>query len=201
MLAMDLDAVRLEAIEAARNGGDLMVQVTWQSAVADVDGTIHHSSHDEPFKINQSTWKDVLDRLGYAKLMLLEIPMFDGLGPQLQEASDYLRKARTAMLRREYREAVGCCRDVIESLMRALGDSDVKIARLIANTHDLDKAERLALLRQALKVMTHPARHADEVAASFEWTRDDAMAVIGMTASLMRALVAPGARTLVATIA
>jgi hypothetical protein len=143
----------------------------------------------------------VLDRLGYAKLILLEIPIFDELGSRFQDASDHLRRARTAMLRGEYRDAVACCRDVIESLSRALGDSDERIKKLVENTYVLDKPDRLRLVRQALKIFTHPAKHADEVAASFEWTREDAMAAIGMTGSLMRALVASGDRTVAATMA
>jgi hypothetical protein len=37
-MALELDAVRLEAIEAARNGGDLMLQVAWHSTIVDVNG-------------------------------------------------------------------------------------------------------------------------------------------------------------------
>jgi hypothetical protein len=200
-LAMDLDVARLEALEAVRNGGDLMLELSWHSAIADSNGTVHHSTHDEVFEVLQSNWIRVINRLGYAKLMLLEVPLLDGLGPTFSEAVGHLRNARSAMLRGEYREAVGGCRDVIEALTRALGDKDEQLAKLVGNTRDLDKADRQRLLRQALKVLTHPARHADEVAASFEWTRIDAITIIAMTASVMQMLTAPGARTIVAALA
>jgi len=164
---------------------------SWLSTIADPSGTVHYDNRGEPFEVNQTSWIKVLGQLGYAKLMLLEVPLLDGLGPAFDEASGHLRKAKAAMLRGEYREAVGCCRDVIEALTRALRDKDEQLAKLVTNTRELDKAERLRLLRQALKVLTHPARHADEVAAAIEWTRTDAVAVITMTAAVMQELAAP----------
>lgn len=198
--ALELDAARLEGLEAARNGGDVKLQLTWLSTIADPNGTLYHDSRPEPFEINQTSWIKVLNQLGYAKLMLLEVPLFDGLGTAFGEAAAHLRKARDAMLRGEYREAVGCCRDVIEALTRALGDKDEQLKKLLDDTRALDKADRLRLVRQALKVLTHPARHADEVAAAIDWTRTDAAAVITMTAAIMQELAAPGARTLAATV-
>lgn len=200
VFTLELDADRLEAIEAARNGGDLMLQLTWLSTIADSAGTVHHDNRPEPFEINQASWIKVLNQLGYAKLMLLEVPLFDGLGPSFSEAAKHLRKVKAAMLPGEYREAVGCCRDVIEALTQPLGDKDEHMTKLVGNTRELDKAGRLRLLRQALKVLTHPARHADEVAAAIEWTRTDAVTVITMTAAVMQELAAPGARTLAAAV-
>lgn len=193
-LGMDLSRAQLEALEVARNGGDLPLLLTWWAAIADVTGTVHHGNWLEPYEINQSSWIKVLGQLGYAKMSLLEVPLLDSLGPEFAAASGHLSKAKEAMLRGEYREAVGCCRDVIEALSLALGDRDEQLARLVGNTRELSKAERLRLLRQALKVLTHPARHADEVAAAIDWTRVDAVSVITMTAALMQELAAPGAR-------
>jgi len=194
--AIELSADRLEALEAARNGGDLTLELAWLSAIADGLGTVHHSNRDEPFVVGQSDWIKVLGQLGYAKLMLLEVPLVEGLGPAFADATGHLMKAKAAILRGEYREAVGCCRDVIEALSLALGDKDEQLAKLLANTRELDKAGRLRLVRQALKMLTHPARHADAVAANIEWTRTEAVAVVTMTAAIMQTLAAPDARTL-----
>lgn len=75
--------------------------------------------------------------------------------------------------------------------MRALKDDD-NID--FSGAREMDKAKRLRLLRRAARVFTHPARHRDEVTASFEWNRIDAASTISIVAALLNELAAPGAR-------
>ncbi len=93
------------------------------------------------------------------------------------------------MLRGKWREAVGCCRDVLESLQAAIGDRDTKDGTLdnllLEGARTMSKEERLRLVRRALLTYCHPARHADPNAASIEWDRADAVAAITVVSALL----------------
>jgi len=59
-----------------------------------------------------------------------------------------------------------------------------------------DTADRLRVLRRALKVVTHPARHRDQVTAAIDWSRIDAAQMITMTAAFIIEMSAPDATPL-----
>jgi hypothetical protein len=129
--------------------------------------------------------------MGYRKTLLLEIPMPDSDAPEeLRKAVEHLRQAQDLMIHGRYREAVGACRDVLDSLGAGLADEQDQPPEAVRGwfegTRGLDKAGRVRLARRALKVLTHPARHADEVSARHEWGPVDAMSIVTATAALMR---------------
>jgi hypothetical protein len=190
-LETQLDREQLEAIEELRRGRDFNLSIVYWFSLNDAGSVVQHLQAQEVIEINRGVWIALLEQMGYTKLALLEVPVFDDrISPDLAQASEHLHKAQDAMLRGEYREAVGCCRDVLESIGRALRDTDEPSKPV----RELTKAERLQRVRNALKVFTHPARHADEVAATFDWTRLDAATTIAMCAALVQELGAPGAR-------
>lgn len=196
LLVADLSLRQLQAIEDLRQGKGLTIGVnismTCWGKLRGGTGLLRASSGYLSHQVNQGAWIEVLNELGYRKIMLLEIPeLAESLSPELTDAVAYIGKALQALHRGEYREAVGCCRDVLESLTTAMGDSDVQDTEFQAFFKDLrskDKAARLRLVRRAMKVLSHPARHADEVATQIEWTRTDATAVITMIAALLQQL-------------
>ena len=189
---IELDARRIEAIEHIRLGGDLNFTLT-------IYGIAHSVSDERPhtvtaslhYRANQSTWIEVLDQMGYRKTMLLEIPLLeDKVSPLFPEAAEHLKTAQTHLLKGHYRDAVGSCRDVMESLSTALNDDNFQPSETIKawfkDMRNMGKEERLRLIRRTLRVLTHPARHADEVSASIEWNPEDARAVIIMAATLLQ---------------
>jgi|CXWL01.1.fsa_nt_gi hypothetical protein len=196
LLVADLSLRQLQAIEDLRQGKGLTIGVnismTCWGKLHGGTGLLRASSGYLSHQVTQGAWIEVLNELGYRKIMLLEIPeMAESLAPELMEAVAYLAKAQQALHRGEYREAVGCCRDVLESLSTAMGDSDVQDTEFQAFFKDVrskDKAARLRLVRRAMKILSHPARHADEVATQIEWSRTDATAVITMIAALLQQL-------------
>lgn len=196
VLLADLSLRQLQAIEDLRQGkgltvGTNIVMTCWGKLHGGT-GLLRASSGYLSHQVNQGAWIEVLNELGYRKIMLLEIPeLAESLASELTEAVAYIGKAQHALHRGEYREAVGCCRDVLESLSTAMGDSDVQDTEFQALFRDVrskDKAARLRLVRRAMKIFSHPARHADEVATQIEWTRTDATAVITMIAALLQQL-------------
>jgi hypothetical protein len=79
----------------------------------------------------------------------------------------------------------------------ALGDDDNidPVAQaLFANQRTMTKADRLRVLRKALKLVTHPARHRDQISVNIDWSRVDSQEMITMVAAFLSKMGAPGAR-------
>jgi hypothetical protein len=195
VLACDLDRVRLEAIETARNGGNVQFTFSFQGRFR--DGSTF--SADEAYEVNQGVWVDVLAEMGYRRTLLVEVPLPDPQSqPELAKAVADLEQAQRHMLLGHDRDAVGSLRDALEQVSLALGDNDQVPPDveniLFANSRSMTKAERLRVLRRALKLVTHPARHRDQVTAAIDWSRIDAAQMITMTAAFINEMGAPDAR-------
>lgn len=188
---IELDARRVEAIERVRLGEDLVFRLSLYGVAHGgrekhsqaVQATLQH-------RANQGTWIEILGQMGYRKIMLLEIPVLgDEVSPQFPAAAEHLQTAQAHMLRGHFRDAVGACRDVMESLSSALNDEGAQLPDAIKSWFDgaraMSKEERLRIVRKALKILTHPARHADEVSTAIEWGPADARAAIIMAAALL----------------
>lgn len=195
-LECDLDRARIEAVEGLRAGGHLDLQLYMTARFGNGQAT----SLQDTYHVNQGVWVAALDEMGYQRSLLIEVPVPDASRhPELAAAVDSLAQAQAHMLNGQDRDAVGACRDVLEELSRALGDDDddidPEVKRVLFNgTRRMTKAERMRVVRRALKIVTHPARHRDNVAVGIDWSRIDSAAVIQMTAALINEMDAPGAR-------
>ena len=185
-LYADLDRPRVEALEAIRDGGALNVDVhVGGQVMSKQHGLCSLRSASDNYQLNQTGWIDVLRQMGYGETMLVEVPVTDGI----KKATKFLAAAQKAVGLGNYREAVGACRDVLEAVSMGVDDGDEHdpdFTPLFANTRSKDKQARLRVLRQALKILTHPARHVDEVTVLFDWNREDAVSAIAATAALLR---------------
>src|SRR5216683_4590587 len=109
---LDLDRARLEALENARNGGDITFNITFFPTLADPSGQLRQTTAQAAFVANQSTWAAVLQQMDYQKVMLLELPVPDAVQfPELAAAARSLAQAHLSIGRGDHREAVGLCRD------------------------------------------------------------------------------------------
>jgi hypothetical protein len=195
-LVCDLDRARVEAIETARGGGNLALDVglSWRFSQG------HVSSNQEQFVVNQGVWVEILSQMGYQQALLVEIPLPDPAAqPELAEAVRMLGDAQGHMLRGHDRDAIGVLRDVLDEVTRSLGDDDENIEPeltrvLFGNSRSMSKAERLRVVRRALKLVTHPARHRDQVAVGIDWSRTDSAQMIAMVAAFVNEMAAPDAR-------
>jgi hypothetical protein len=190
-LVADLDRSRLAALEEIRAGKEITLTVRLNLELQE-GGSTSNTIVLMDYALKRDAWLEILKSLGFADRMLVDIPSLSPpSNPRVAQAFEYLQGARDALLEGEYREAVGRCRDVLEALSLALGDQDrmrPETEALFANTRMLDKEERLQVVRRALKLLTHPARHADDVAAQIEWTRADAFTIVHMVAALLARL-------------
>ena len=194
-LSCDLDRARVEAIEEIRGGGHLALDVSIQGRFG--DGSPYGGN--EPFVVNQGVWIDALAEMGYRRTLLIEVQVPDlHAQPELAKAIADLEQAQRHMTLGHDRDAVGSLRDALEQVTLAFGDDDKVPADLdrvlFANSKSMNKAERLRVLRRALKLVTHPARHRDQVTAAIDWSRIDAAQMITMTAAFIIEMSAPDAR-------
>jgi hypothetical protein len=190
-LAMALSRERVAAIEALRVGRDLGLRLVVTGQVEQVStGEAERVRLELNHTASQSDWVKVLDGMGYRKTLLLEIPMpADDAPEELKQAVEHLRHAQDLMIRGEYRDAVGACRDVLQQMDTVLGDeSDIPtpVRDWLNHTHEMDKAARVRLVRRALKSLTQPARHADLASTRVEWGPVDARAIVTIAAALMQ---------------
>jgi hypothetical protein len=194
-LTCDLDRARLQAIEGVRAGGNITFDVSLVGRFSTGDAF----SVGDSLIINQGVWISILDQMGYQKTLLIEVPAPDpSQQPELAEAVRLLGQALGHTQRGHDRDAVGALRDVLDQISLALGDDDnldAEITRvLFSNSRSMTKAERLRVLRRALKLVTHPARHRDEVSVLVDWSRIDALQMITMVSAFVNEMGAPGAR-------
>lgn len=189
---LDMDGSRVAAIEEQRAGRDFKLGLAISGqATSQTASTPQRIRADLTIDANQSTWVKVLEAMGYCRTLLLEIPMPGQDAPEeLKQTVEHLRQAQDLMMRGKHREAVGACRDVLESMGVALADEQGQTPEAVRSwfegTHEMDKAARVRLVRRALKILTHPARHADEVSAGHEWGPEDAKAIVTATAALVQ---------------
>lgn len=194
-LACDLDRGRLEAIENARAGGSLALDINFHGRFS--GGSTFNAG--EQFTVNQGVWIDVLAAMGYRNILLVEVPLPDVHDqPELAKAVGDLKQAMFHMNQGHDRDAVGSLRDALEQVSLAFGDDDKVPADLqrilFADSRAMTKGDRLRVLRRALKLVTHPARHRDEVTAAIDWSRIDSSQLIFMTAAFINEMSAPDAR-------
>lgn len=191
-LEIELDSSRIEAIEKIRHGGELIFTLEIQGAATCEQGMDTQSVTGQlQYRANQSTWIEILELMRYKRTLLLEVPvMSNEISTHFPKAVKHLETAQTQLLKGHFREAVGACRDVLESLTKALGDktnqTKNKIKDAVDNQSQLSKEERLRLVRWALITLTHPARHADKVAEKMEWGPEDARAIIMITTAILQ---------------
>jgi hypothetical protein len=194
-LTCDLDRARIEAIENVRNGGSLQLDLSFQGRFN--EGSAF--SAGEPYPIHQGVWVDVLAEMEYRRTLLIEVPAPDPqTQPELAEAVGLLSQAQRHLSLGHDRDAVGSLRDVLEQIKLAFNDDDSidpQLQRvLFENSRSMSKADRLRVLRRALMLVTHPARHRDQLSVAIEWSRIDATQMITMTAAFLNEMSAPDAR-------
>ena len=194
-LTCDLDRARIEAIEDARAGRDLLLDLNIVVVFSTGFGRVLSVQH----VVHQSMWIDVLDEMAYQRTLLVEVPMPDrNAQPDLAEAVALLTQSQRHLQRGQDREAVGSLRDVLEQVKLAFGDDDTLdpdlLRVLFADSRSMTKGERLRVMRRALMLVTHPARHRDQVSVAIDWSRMDATQMIAMTAAFVNEMSAPDAR-------
>ncbi len=208
--AVDVDQHALEDIEQKRKSLDaafvldvLGTATIYSSQASDAfwdqgGGTFHPLSRIEPiffeprlaktrihYRLPRSDWVELLDRMGYARNLLYEIPWPESADGRLEEAISRFEGARASFLSGHHSEAVGKLRDSLESVRNELG---IPALDWNKSRRNMTLDERFVFAWDAVRHLTHPAHHGGS------YSREEAHYILGMGAlTLSLAAGFPGA--------
>jgi hypothetical protein len=197
-IVADIARVQLDALEHERDGGPLTLHLHLHGHVLrpqpEEFGPNDPASFwsDTRYDVKPADWVEVLEHWQYAQGFLIQVPGYAGIDSAVMRlAKRELDSATHAILDGRYREAVAACRDGLEAVYGSTdGSLHAELEYSVKNTREADKDARFWLIRQALWVLTHAAKHNDGVTQPIEWTRRDAVAAVAVLAALIQQ--APG---------
>ncbi len=190
-LVAELDPFRLEAIETVRAGGSVDFVVSLHINCV-VDGEpVPYWGSISPVGVSQSEWIDILSQAGYRNIMLLELPTAEyGSSPDLNQCLNELRNAQNALFRGQFRDAVGACRLLMETIAYGVGDkpNDWDPVRALVSKApiSMEKAQRIAAIRLAVQHLAAAAVHQQPDSRNFHWSREDATCILAISAAVMQ---------------
>ena len=198
VLELELSPSQLNAIEAIRNGDDLVftLRVIGKTQLEQIPVAVEDQLR---VPVNQKTWIALLRDMGAADFLLFEVPLPSTTAPaNMHAAVQMILKARDHFLRGDYEEAVGTCRKALEGLAKGRGEEDAEKAALklfrsreredVEAFTGMSKQDRHFLIRQAVRHFTHPAHHASSgknVVVGERMLRSDATLILSTTASIV----------------
>ena len=186
----DLDSVRISAIENLRLGQDLHLSLNlFTTLVGSKKDDEEQSKTNIMFTATQSDWINVLNRMNYRKVILVELPdpeNFSNLG--LNNAVIHFENAKDYLTQGNNIEVVAECRKVlelVESVISSSARSPEGVKSQFKNDPSLSKEQRLENVFRALKFVTHLAHHANEDSTIIEWHLVDAQSILSMTSTML----------------
>ncbi len=181
-LTIDVTTPQIEALERLRSHGNLMLIFNLQYTRNMPGYPPSLSGVQMQHTIAQSDWIALLNEMGYQDTILIELPSRRN-GKEIipQTCIGHLQRARNLYLIGEYDSSVIECRRAMECIENHFPYTETTKKK----RSDLDKTERLDILRKSLIKLMHPAAHADPVSSKISWNRIDAHSILAMTASLV----------------
>lgn len=181
--SIKLSPSELEAIERARNGGEIEFLFKLSGFIFEGHDYYTRAWDDKTLYVEQSSWIKILDQMGYSKILMIEIPTSGDVSNQKYSLAHVkLNEAKQAMLRGEWRQTVAICRECLETLPTYPDDS-LKI------TDESTKIERLQLLQKNLFRLSSLAKHANNtVSNNTDWQREDAIFMLATCGAMVHKL-------------
>jgi hypothetical protein len=182
---LQLSTPALVALEAARDGGPLELEMTLVAhplAIARCEGyapglNVQPTTIKYPHKVPREQWLALLKSVGYCDTLLTELRL-----PTTGVSAEHLARAVEARNEGRYGDAIAACRVAIERLDSAPKESSGELDRIVrAKRADLADRERFVLLRTATQVFASPVHH-----GATHYQREDAELAIATTAALLR---------------
>jgi len=193
-MIVDVAPAQLDTLERERDGGPLTLHLHLHGLVLRPNPEQFGPNDQDSFwgdiryDVKPAEWIEVLEAWRYAQGFLIQVPGFDSHeSAVMRKARRELDTAAAAILAGRYRDAVGACRDALEA---AYGSTDAslhpELGYSVKNSRKADKDARFWLLRQALWVLAHAAKHNDDTTQPIEWERRDAVAALAVLTALLQ---------------
>lgn len=186
-IAVDLSPAQMSQLEEIRNGGGLEFEIVVYAKVKAEREQLH--SDRLTCRVSQGDWLNVLEKSGYGKYLLFEVPVPSEKSPTaLKDAVRHLKDAQKRHVRGEYNACVAELRKVYESIRKVRGEkSKISIAnqkyRGSQNSREaMDAPERRIALREAARHVTHPPNHAG---GDYHYSRRESRMYLGVAASIL----------------
>jgi len=197
-LVLTLGEDQLQAVEDQRGAGTMTFTMRFEG-VAHCTGQIDllYANQEVTYDVPQSRWLELLGALRRYEVLTFNLVLPRDGGPEpARQAVVALRQAQTALLRRDYDEAVLDCRAGIKALTSD-GDKRFNEAKW---ERTAGKEERFWRVSKDVLRVTHAAHHPEEPMQAddpdlppepIHFDRQDAEAVICLLAALIRQRYAP----------
>lgn len=182
-LQFELSAAQVNEIESRRVVGfDLDINVGVYES-----GGEYGATQILNYQVSREKWIQILEQINFRKTLLLELAVPDGPTNQnMTKAVNFFGDAQRRFLEGENRQSVECLRQSLAAMVgadpAAEGDDDVESDMKSARKSEAQYADRIELVRRALKLLTDLAAH-----PNVDETRPrGARAAITMTAGLLQ---------------
>jgi hypothetical protein len=180
-LAFELSDDALAQLESLRAGGDLSLRYHL-NVIVRAQGHGWPISQQLPIRVPAAWWAEQLHNLGTAATLTVVVPapLSDGAR---RDIGQHLRAARSAIEHGRYDDAVRHARlalDVVSEISPPPSRKEVTAVP----PEQRDPRQRWAALHHDMQSLASAAHHRDGVAASFTWTRGDAVAVVAAITAL-----------------
>ncbi len=181
-LRIPLQPHQLEALETARDGGDLHFEMRLSAR----GGDSQRGANDWPEQasltahVPESNWVAQLASAKALRILLLEIsmPFSNGAG---RSADKHLTRAQKHFIEGNYRECVSECRQFAEEVGQ--GRTSDALTKLKQDRMGMTKYERQVAILATLQNYAHLAAHSGS-AGGVNFNRDDAKLALSLAAAL-----------------
>lgn len=184
-----LTSAQLDAIERERNGQQLSLTLKLYGDL--FDGYSWRFGYDQlVVPLDRDQWVAALNNSNYGATLIYEVPLSLSQLGSAKAIDAALKSARKHFMEGNYREAVAACREALDP-MKPSG-AELRDARAIlgdsVKKKMLTKAQRQMLLLAAVKDYTELSHHPTEEDQYLDFTRKEALLVMGATLGLLSAI-------------
>jgi hypothetical protein len=191
LLLTDDQLIALTALVGpAQVGLRIDFKATWLNGPAET-----HATHDQQtgYQIQPAQWTQMLEQAGTAVAVTIRVPspLSDAAGESpsptpasLHQAAKRLRQAQLDLRDGRYEDCARSCRLALENLEGLQQAPSAKEVFSVA-AKDRTSKQHWAAVHYDLMSLLSAAHHDDKVTQLFQWTRQDAEAVLAATAGLL----------------
>ncbi|MFI1247825.1 hypothetical protein ACH4TY_14115 [Streptomyces anulatus] len=175
-----LTPAQLHAVNEARLGGDLRMELEVTGTLPQAAGYPGSTTEVLHFSVAKSRWTDQVNALGPSVAFEMQVPFPLEDDPRAEPAQR-LRAAQRRLLEDDIDGAILEARRALEWIRLHSGWT----WPLNKNPRQRGKDERWAAIRVAVEDQTSGSVHEDEVTKTFTYSRDEAKALIAVAAALL----------------